>query len=118
MGRLEVQGIVAAQNGQPYVQFRQEADDGTVEAQWQVTVEEAREIAQNTVEAAANAVYDAAIMGWANQQWPDDPLMGARMLAMIRDYRTDAWGREARPGDWRQPGEGTYGLGARSTEEQ
>jgi hypothetical protein len=102
MNRLEVQGIVSAKTGEPLVQFRQLDDDGTVRAEWQAIPVEAREMAQQVVEATMNAVYDAAIMSWAKEAWPDDPMMGARMLALIRDYRADAWGLPDQPEDWRR----------------
>jgi hypothetical protein len=101
MGRLEVQGVVSAATGEPLVQFRQLADDDTVEAEWQAGVLEAREMAQQVVEAAMNATYDAAMVAWANETWPDDPDMGARLLMLIRDFRADAWGLPDRPEDWR-----------------
>jgi hypothetical protein len=101
MGRLEVQGIVSAKTGEPFVQFRQLNDNDDVEAEWQASPAEAREMAQQVVEAAMNAVYDAAINAWAKETWPDDPLMGARMLQLIRDYRADTWGLPDRPEDWR-----------------
>jgi hypothetical protein len=101
MGRLEVQGIVAAATGQPVVQFRQLGDDGAVQAEWQASPAEAREMAQQVVEASMNAVYDAALWLWAKDTWPDDPMMGARMLQLIRDHRADAWGLPDQPDDWR-----------------
>lgn len=104
MGRLEVQGIVSAQTGLPLVQFRQLGDDGKLEAGWQATPAEAREMAQQVQEAATNAVYDAALILWAKETWPDDPAMGARMLQLIRDHRADAWGLPDQPEDWRTNG--------------
>ena len=101
MGRLEVQGIVSANTGEPLVQFRQVEDDGTVSAEWQAVPADAREMAQQVVEAAMNAVYDAAIIAWAKETWPDDEMMGARMLMLIRDYRADSWGLPDQPKDWR-----------------
>jgi hypothetical protein len=99
-GRLEVQGIVSIATGEPLVQFRQ-IEDGEATAEWQAGVADAREVAQNIVEAAMNATYDAAIIAWAKETWPDDELMGARMLQLIRDYRADAWGLPDQPEDWR-----------------
>jgi hypothetical protein len=101
MGRLEVQGIVSAATGEPLVQFRQLNGDGEVEAEWRASPGEAREMAQQVQEAATNAVYDAAIILWAKETWPDDPAMGARMLTLIRDHRADAWGLPDQPEDWR-----------------
>jgi hypothetical protein len=101
MGRLEVQGIVSARDGLPRVQFRQLDDNGKEVVGWQSEVIEAREMAQQIVEAAMNAVYDAAIIAWAKEVWPDDEMMGARMLSLIRDYRSDHWGLPDQPEDWR-----------------
>jgi hypothetical protein len=99
-GRLEVQGIVSAKTGEPLVQFRQ-VENGKVVAEWQAPPVDAREMAQMVVEAAMNAVYDAAIIAWAKETWPDDEMMGARMLNLIRDYRADTWGLPDQPKDWR-----------------
>lgn len=101
MGRLEVQGIVSAETNVPLVQFRQLDDDGKLQVGWQSGVIEAREMAQQVVEAAMNAVYDAAIVAWAKEMWPDDETMGPRMLMLIRDYRADHWGLPDQPDDWR-----------------
>jgi hypothetical protein len=100
MGRLEVQGIVSSKTDEPLVQFRQLDDDGKLVVGWQTSVGEAREMAQQVVEAAMNATYDAAIVAWAKETWPDDPNMGGRMLMLIRDYRADAWGLPDQPDDW------------------
>jgi hypothetical protein len=102
-GRLEVQGIVSARSGEPLVQFRQVVD-GRVVAEWQTGVNEARGMAQQIVEAAMNAVYDGAIMAWAKKTWPEDEMMGGRLLAMIRDFRADTWGLPEPPADWRGNG--------------
>jgi hypothetical protein len=101
MGRLEVQGIVSQRDGVPRVQFRQLDDDDKIEAMWQAEIIEAREMAQQITEAVMNAVYDAAIIAWAKEMWPEDETMGARMLTLIRDYRADHWGLPDRPEDWR-----------------
>lgn len=101
MGRLEVQGIVSARDGIPRVQFRQLDDNGQVEAMWQSEIIEAREMSQQIVEAAMNAVYDAAIIAWAKEMWPDDDLMGGKMLTLIRAFRADRWGLPDQPEDWR-----------------
>ena len=101
MGRLEVQGIVSVETGLPLVQFRQLDDDGNLQAGWQSAPVEAREMAQQIVEASMNAVYDAALIAWAKEVWPNEPDMGARMLMLIRDYRADVWGLPDQPEDWR-----------------
>jgi hypothetical protein len=102
MGRLEVQGIVSAKTDEPLVQFRQLDDDGKLVVGWQTGVMEAREMAQQVVEAAMNAVYDAAIVAWAKEFWPDEwQDISAKMLTMMRRYRADAWGLPDQPDDWR-----------------
>jgi hypothetical protein len=101
MGRLEVQGIVSAKDGMPRVQFRQLNDEGELEAGWETEIIEAREMSQQVLEAAMNAVYDAAIVAWAKEMWPEDEMMGPRMLMLIRDYRADHWGLPDQPKDWR-----------------
>lgn len=105
MGRLEVQGIVSMKNGLPFVQFRQLDDNDDVEAQWQATPAEAREMAQRVVEASMNAVYDAALIAWAKTMWPGDSDIGPRLVSLVRDYRADIWGLPDRPEDWRPGGE-------------
>lgn len=101
MGRLMVQGIVSATDNLPYVQFSQLDDNDEVEAQWQTTPAEAREMAQQVVEASMNAVYDAALVTWAKEMWPHDETMAFKLITLIRDYRADAWGLPDRPEDWR-----------------
>jgi len=102
MGRLEVQGIVSVKTSEPLVQFRQLEDDGKLVVGWQTGVLEAREMAQQVVEAASNAVYDAAIVAWAKENWPDEwQDISAKMLTMMRRYRADAWGLPDQPEDWR-----------------
>ena len=113
MGRLEVQGIVSAATGEPLVQFAQLDDNGIRLAGWQASVMEAREMAQQIVEAAMNAVYDGAIIAWAKETWPDDEMMGPRMLALIRDFRADHWGLPDQPEDWRPR---DFGLGGKTAE--
>jgi hypothetical protein len=98
-GRLEVQGLVNLQ-GEPIVQFRQVVN-GEVVARWQAPPADAREMAQLVVEAAMNAVYDAAIWSWAKETWPSDPKIGAAMLEMVRKHRADTWGLPDQPEDWR-----------------
>jgi hypothetical protein len=102
MARLEVQGIVAFKTGEPLVQFRQVSDDGKVTAEWQQAPGDAREMAQQVVEAASNAVYDAALVAWAKETWPDGwEGMAAQMLTIIRRFRADTWGLPDQPDDWR-----------------
>ena len=101
MGRLEVQGIVSVQDGMPRVQFRQLDDNDEIEAEWQTPVMEAREMAQQILEAAMNAVYDAAIISWAKDTGPGGETMGSQMLVLIRKHRADHWGLPDQPKDWR-----------------
>ena len=100
MGRFEVQGIVSAKTGQPLIQLRQLDDNDIEEAGFQVPPMEAREIAHNILEAASNAVYDAALIAWAKEAFPDDEMMGARMVDLIRRFRADKWGLPDQPKDW------------------
>jgi hypothetical protein len=102
MGRLEVQGIVSSKTDEPLVQFRQLDDDGEIIIYWQVGVMEAREMAQQIVEAASNAVYDAALIAWTKEMWPDEwEDIASKLLPVIRKYRADAWGLPDQPEDWR-----------------
>jgi hypothetical protein len=101
MGRLEVQGIVSSKTDEPLVQFRQLDDDGQLVIGWQTGVIEAREMAQQVVEAASNAVYDAAIVAWAKEAYPDDwQDVSVKMLTIFRRYRADSWGLPDQPKDW------------------
>jgi hypothetical protein len=102
MARLEVQGIVAAANGLPFVQCRQLNDEGELESQFQFSPAEARDVAQNLIEASFNAVYDAALIAWAKEMSPEDEEMGPRMVMIIREFRADKWGLPDQPEDWRQ----------------
>lgn len=101
MGRLEVQGIVSVKTGEPLVQFRQLDDEGNVQAEWQAPVVYAREMAQQIVEAAMNAVYDAALVSFAAEHWPGDEQIVATLLVAIRKHRADTWGLPDQPEDWR-----------------
>lgn len=100
-GRLEVQGIVSHKTGEPLVQFRQVVDD-EVTAEWQAPVADAREMAQQVVEAAMNATYDAALVSFCKEFWPDEPeRMAAILLTAVRTHRADTWGLPDKPDDWR-----------------
>ena len=100
MGRLEVQGIVSNKTGEPFVQVRQLDDDDNEQYGFQVGPMEAREMAQMFVEAAANSVYDAALIAWAKEAFPNDEMVGAHMVSLIREFRADKWGLPDRPKDW------------------
>lgn len=102
MGRFEVQGIVSVKTGEPLVQLRQLDDEDNEQHGFQVSPMEAREIAQNIVEAAANAIYDAALIAWAKEFHPDEPDTGSMLVDLIRRYRADKWGLPDRPSDWTQ----------------
>jgi hypothetical protein len=100
-----VQGIVSAKTGEPLVQFRQ-VEDGKVTAEWQAGVADAREMAQQVVEAAMNATYDAALVAWINETWSEDTeeermRITGGLLTAIRKFRADTWGLPDRPEDWR-----------------
>lgn len=102
MGRLEVQGIVTASKGLPFVQFRQLDDNGNLEVGWQQTPAEARETAHQILEAAMNSIYDAACVAWVKEMDPENgDELGSKMLTLIRKYRADAWGLPDQPEDWR-----------------
>jgi hypothetical protein len=101
MSELEGQGIVSFVNGSPLVQVRQVDDEGNVVYGFQVHPDAAREMAQNFIEAAANAVYEAALFAWLKETFPEDgETMAARMISGIRDYRADRWGLPTRPENW------------------
>jgi hypothetical protein len=101
MGRLEVQGIVSKDDNLPYVQFRQLDDDGELEIGWQSTPMEAREMSGQILEATMNAIYDAAIISWAREMWPNEEEKIWALLILIREHRSDKWGLPDQPEDWR-----------------
>lgn len=105
MGRLEIQGIVSASDGLPYVQFRQLDDEGNLELGWQSTPMEARELSHQILEAAMNSIYDAAIISWAKETGPEGEYMGSKLLVLIREHRSDHWGLPDQPEDWRNSAE-------------
>jgi hypothetical protein len=102
MGRIEVQGIVAAVDGMPWVQFRQLDEDGDLEALFQLTPQDSRELAINIIGASMNAIYDAAIVTWAKEMDEENYReISAKMLILIRQHRADMWGLPDQPEDWR-----------------
>lgn len=102
MGIFEVQGIVSAENGLPLVQLRQLDENGVEEVKIQVDPIVARDIAHNILEAAANAIYEAALFSWAKEKDPENgELMGIAFIDGIRRHRSDKWGLPDRPEDWR-----------------
>lgn len=103
MGRFEVQGIVSVKTGEPLVQFRQLDDEDNEVHGFQVGPSKAQELAHNILEAATNAVYDAALIAWAKEAFPNDEMMGPGMVDLIRRYRSDRWGLPDQPEDWTKP---------------
>lgn len=104
MGTFEVQGIVAVADGMPYVQFFV-SNDEEQEAKFQVSPQEAREMAQNIQEAATNAIYEAALIAWAKDRDPDTgEAMAAHLIGAIREFRADKWGLPSMPEDWNDKG--------------
>lgn len=102
MGRFEVQGIVSAETGMPLVQLRQLDDNDVEEMKFQVDPADAREIAQNILEAATNAIIEAAIISWTKEKDPKNgEIMGIMIIDAIRTHRSDRWGLPDRPEDWR-----------------
>jgi hypothetical protein len=103
MARIEVQGIVSATDGMPWVQFRQLDDHGALEARFQITPEETRDLAINMIGASMNAVYDAAIVSFFKERDPENyEELSAQMLVLIRQHRADIWGLPDQPDDWRE----------------
>jgi hypothetical protein len=106
MGRIEVQGIVSATDGMPWVQFRQLDDNGNLEYRFQITPEESRELAINIIGSSMNAIYDAAIVSWAKEMDPKGyEEIASKMLIVIRQHRADMWGLPDQPEDWRNTSE-------------
>lgn len=86
-GTLEVLGIVSAESGKPVVQLSWGEHVG------QLSPDEARAHALLILEAAQNAVADAAIFGWAREELGVDLERGAQLVDALRRYRTDHWGQ-------------------------
>lgn len=102
MGRFEVQGVVSASTGLPWVQLRQLDDNDVVESQFQLEPAQAREVAEHIHQAATNAIYEAALLSWAKEKDPEDgETMALMMIAGVRKHRADKWGLPDRPEDWR-----------------
>jgi hypothetical protein len=100
MKAIEVQGIVSVLTGEPLVQFRLIESD-VCNAQWQATVVDTRELGQKCVEAAMNAVYDAALVSFCREHFPGDDQVIAALLTAIRRHRADTYGLPDQPDDWR-----------------
>lgn len=86
-GPLEVVGIVSSETGAPWVHLRWGNERG------QVNPEQARAHALLVLEAAQNAVNDAAILQWARDELELDLERAAVMLDVLRRYRSDHWGQ-------------------------
>lgn len=101
MGSFEVQGVVSSEDGMPYIQMRQVDAEENLKFGFQVSPMEAREIAQSILEAAANAIYEAALVSWAKERDPKDgEVMAIMMVDGIRKHRADRWGLPDKPSDW------------------
>ena len=99
MGRFEVRGIVSSKTGKPLIQLCQVNDDMD-EVIFQVSPREAREIAGDIFEAAANAIYDAAFIDWVKETFPNNEMMEKNLVALIREYRGDKWELPDHPKGW------------------
>ena len=86
-GMIGVLGGVSFQTGRPYVQM----DWG--ESVGQLEVESARAHAMLILEAAQNAVNDAALLEWCRNELDLDRERAAQMIDALRTYRTDRWGQ-------------------------
>ena len=86
-GTLSVIGGVSALTGRPYVEMEWGESIGQVE------VEAARAHAMLLLEAAQNAVNDAAILDWARAEMDLDAETAVRMIAALRQHRADRWGQ-------------------------
>lgn len=100
MARIEVQGIVSAEDNQPLVQFRQVDDKENEVVRFQLPPMESRELAHAIIEAAANAIYEGALIAWAIEK--GSPEMGVQLIDVIRKFRSDHWGIPNRPEDWKK----------------
>jgi hypothetical protein len=102
VGVIEVQGVVSAATREPFVQLRQLDDEDNVVLSIQLTPMDAREVAQNIVEAAANAIYESALVAWAVARDPvNGEEMGTTLVGAVRKFRADKWGLPSNPEDWR-----------------
>jgi hypothetical protein len=86
-GALEVLGIVSVRTGKPVVTL------GWGESAGQLSPEQARAHALLVLEAAQNAVTDAAILAWARTELDLDLETAGRLLDGLRTFRADKWGQ-------------------------
>jgi len=98
---MEVQGIVAAATGDPFVQLRLTDEEGGVLGQTQWTPDEARQFAQLVLEAATNATYEAALIEFLKSELKLSQDKCNEVLVAMRIWRADKWG-QPQPEDWRQ----------------
>ena len=100
---IEVQGIVGGGPDEPtpLVQIRFVRDDKTV-AHGQFSPDQAREHAALVHEAAANAVYESALLQWLTEEMGIDFERAGQALAAMRIWRADKWGQPTIPEDWRE----------------
>lgn len=86
-GTLEVVGGVSVLNGRPYVELTWGDNTG------QIDVEACRSHALLMLEAAQNAIADAALLEWAREELELDLERAATMIDRLRQYRRDRWGQ-------------------------
>jgi hypothetical protein len=87
-GGIDVNSIVSAATGQPFVQF------SASQLQWQMTPSEARAWAQVIVEAAEAADQDAFLMDWLVTRIEVERGHAAQILLEYREFRERKRGRE------------------------
>ena len=85
-GDLSVRGAVSVTTGRPYVELAWGENVG------QLSVEEARAHALLQLEAAQNAVSDAALFAFARDGLGLGLDEAATAVDVMRRYRTDKWG--------------------------
>lgn len=99
MDTVEIVGIVSRETGEPYVMFDVLNATGESVTKFKLHPDEARELAQNILEAATNAVYESTIILWSQSVNNENPDIGIHLVSMIREYRQDRWGRSAQVED-------------------
>ena len=86
-GTLEVVGGVSFQTRRPYVELTWGEQAG------QIDVEAARAHAMLVLEAAQNAVADAALLEWAVDELEVGADRAAQLIDALRQHRADRWGQ-------------------------
>lgn len=84
--RVSVLGSVSASSGKPFIRI----DVGGYSGQF--TPDQARAHAALVIEAAQNAVTDAALFAWGKEELDFDDHRAAVMIDALRRYRQDKWG--------------------------